>query len=236
LSPTDYPIGSKRLCVGTDYYETFNRANVTLVDLQKTPIDCIIPRGLRTSEREHEFDIMVFATGFDAMTGALSKIDIRGAAGATLLRAWAEGPKSYLGIAVAGFPNLFTVTGPGSPSVLGNVVTSIEQHVEWIAELIDYMRANKFDRVEAEGAAQETWSAHVTAAAAQTLMMKGKSWYLGANVPGKPRVFMPYIKGIAVYRDECDAVARDSYRGFHLTSSASLSSTAGSAARLAAAN
>jgi cation diffusion facilitator CzcD-associated flavoprotein CzcO len=217
LSPTDYPIGSKRLCVGTDYYETFNRDNVTLVDLHRTPIESITPRGIRTREREHDFDIIVFATGFDAMTGALARIDIRGVSGVTLQQTWAEGPKSYLGIGVAGFPNLFTVTGPGSPSVLGNVVISIEQHVEWIADLMDYMRSRKLDRIEADDAAQEEWTAHVTAAAAQTLMMKGKSWYLGANVPGKPRVFMPYIKGIAVYRDHCDAVARDGYRGFHLT-------------------
>jgi cyclohexanone monooxygenase len=234
LSPTDYPIGSKRLCVGTDYYETFNRDNVTLVDLQRTPIESITPRGIRTREREYDFDIIVFATGFDAMTGALARIDIRGVSGVTLQHAWAEGPKSYLGIGVAGFPNLFTVTGPGSPSVLGNVVISIEQHVEWIADLIDYMRSRKLDRIDADDAAQEEWTAHVTAAAAQTLMMKGKSWYLGANVPGKPRVFMPYIKGIAVYRDHCDTVARDGYRGFHLTS-ASATAQAPTAA-LAAAN
>ena len=232
LSPRDYPIGSKRLCVGTDYYETFNRDNVTLVDLHRTPIECITPRGIRTDGREHATDIIVFATGFDAMTGALARIDIRGVGGATLQREWAEGPKSYLGIGVAGFPNLFTVTGPGSPSVLGNVVISIEQHVEWVAEMIDYMRSNNLDRVEADAAAQRDWTAHVTAAASQTLMVKGKSWYLGANVAGKPRVFMPYIKGIALDRDHCDAVARDAYRGFHLTRA----SIAQAPAALAAAN
>jgi cyclohexanone monooxygenase len=233
LSPTDYPIGSKRLCVGSDYYETFNRDNVTLVDLQKTPIESITPRGIQTRDMGRHFDIIVLATGFDAMTGALARIDIRGVSGVTLQDAWFEGPKSYLGLAVAGFPNLFTVTGPGSPSVLGNVVISIEQHVEWIADLIEHMRSKQLDRVEADTAAQEEWSAHVTAAAAQTLMMKGKSWYLGANIPGKPRVFMPYVKGIAVYRDHCEAIARDGYRGFHLTTASAAGATAPAALAVA---
>jgi cyclohexanone monooxygenase len=222
LSPTDYPIGSKRLCVGTDYYETFNRDGVELVDLLKTPIDRITPRGIATNARQYELDIIVFATGFDAMTGALARIDIRGASGIALRDEWAEGPKSYLGLSVAGFPNLFTVTGPGSPSVLGNVVTSIEQHVEWIADLLCHARSQGFARIEAEAAAQGEWSAHVTAAAAATLMMKGKSWYLGANVPGKPRVFMPYVRGIAVYRDRCDEVARANYPGFRLSASSTI--------------
>jgi cyclohexanone monooxygenase len=217
LTPVDYPIGSKRICVGTDYYETFNRDNVTLIDVNANPIESITAAGIRTRERELEFDIIVFATGFDAMTGALSRVDIRGRDGLTLTGAWAEGPRSYLGLMVAGFPNLFTLTGPGSPSVLGNVVMSIEQHVEWVSDLIEHMRRNGYDRVEADADAQRKWSDHVGEAAAQTLFVKGKSWYLGANVPGKPRVFMPYVRGIGVYRDLCDEIAKDGYRGFHFT-------------------
>jgi cyclohexanone monooxygenase len=179
------------------------------------PIEAITAAGIRTRERELEFDIIVFATGFDAMTGALSRVDLRGRDGITLKAAWADGPRSYLGVMVAGFPNLFTLTGPGSPSVLGNVVVSIEQHVEWVSELIEHMRREGFDAVEADADAQRGWSDHVSEAAAQTLFVKGKSWYLGANVPGKPRVFMPYVRGIGVYRDACDEIAKDGYRGFH---------------------
>lgn len=214
LTPTDYPIGSKRLCVGTDYYETFNRQNVTLIDVNSNPIEAITATGIRTRERALEFDIIVFATGFDAMTGALAQIDIRGRDGLALKEAWAEGPQSYLGLMVAGFPNLFTLTGPGSPSVLGNVVVHIEQHVEWLSGLLDHMRREGYDTVEADVDAQREWTRHVTEAAAETLFVKGKSWYLGANVPGKPRVFMPYVRGIGVYRDLCDEIARDGYRGF----------------------
>lgn len=217
LSPKDYPIGTKRLCCDTDYYETFNRDNVLLVDLQTTPIESITPRGIRTTEREYEFDCIVYATGFDAMTGALLRIDIRGKHGLSLRDEWRAGPWTYLGVSMAGFPNLFTITGPGSPSVLSNVVHSIEQHVEWISDLLVYAREHGLNRIEAEADAQRDWTNKITAIAAGTLMMKGKSWYMGANVPGKPQVFMPYIGGVGSYRDICDAVARDGYSGFRLS-------------------
>jgi cyclohexanone monooxygenase len=190
---------------------------VSLIDVNANPIEAITRAGIRTRAGELEFDIIVFATGFDAMTGALSRIDIRGREGTALKDAWAEGPRSYLGLMAAGFPNLFTLTGPGSPSVLGNVVMSIEQHVEWASDLIEHMRREGFDAVDADADAQREWSDHVHEAAAATLFVKGKSWYLGANVPGKPRVFMPYVRGIGVYRDLCDEIAKDGYRGFHFS-------------------
>ncbi len=217
LTPKDYPIGSKRICIGTDYYETFNRDNVTLIDVNSNPIEAITPAGIRTRDGERSFDVIVFATGFDAMTGALSRIDIRGRNDVTLSKSWAEGPRSYLGLMIAGFPNLFTLTGPGSPSVLGNVVMSIEQHVEWVSDLLAHMHRERYDQVEPDRDAQTRWTEHVSEAASQTLFVKGKSWYLGANVPGKPRVFMPYVRGIGAYRDLCDEIARDGYRGFHFS-------------------
>jgi len=217
LTPRDYPLGTKRLCVDTDYYATFNRANVTLVDLRKTPIAAITPGGVRTSEREYAVDSLVFATGFDAMTGALLKIDIRGRAGRTLSEAWAEGPRTYLGLAIAGFPNFFTITGPGSPSVLSNMIVSIEQHVDWIADCLAHLRARGHAVIEATAEAQEEWVAHVNEVGHLTLYPRAKSWYMGANVPGKPRIFMPYIGGVGVYREKCDAVAAAGYTGFRLS-------------------
>jgi cyclohexanone monooxygenase len=214
LSSMDYPIGAKRVCVGTDYYETFNRTNVSLVDLRSTPIEAITKAGIQTTTRLHEVDIIVFATGYDALTGALTSIDIRGANGTILRETWSDGPTSYLGLAVSGYPNLFTVTGPGSPSVLGNVVVSIEQHVEWIADILDHARAVGARRIEAELDAQQKWSNHVAEVAAGTIFSKGQSWYVGANIPGKPRVFLAYLRGIAPYRDLCDQIAEDDYQGF----------------------
>jgi cyclohexanone monooxygenase len=217
LTPRDYPLGTKRLCVDTNYYATFNRDNVTLVDLRKTPIVAITPKGVRTSDRDYAVDSLVFATGFDAMTGALLKMDIRGRGGRTLAEKWAAGPRTYLGVAIAGFPNLFTITGPGSPSVLSNMIVSIEQHVDWIADCLAHLRARDHAAIEATVEAEEAWVAHVNDVGHMTLYPRAKSWYMGANVPGKPRIFMPYIGGVGIYREKCDAVAAAGYSGFRLS-------------------
>jgi len=214
LTPKDYPLGTKRLCVDTNYYATFNRDNVTLVDLRTTPIEAITPRGVRTREAEYAVDSLVFATGFDAMTGALLKIDIRGRGGRTLRDKWTAGPRTYLGLALAGFPNLFIITGPGSPSVLSNMIVSIEQHVDWIADCLAHLREHGHEAIEATADAEDAWVAHVNEVGHATLYPLAKSWYTGANVPGKPRVFMPYIGGVGVYRQKCDEVARKGYAGF----------------------
>ncbi|MFL5295494.1 MAG: flavin-containing monooxygenase [Phenylobacterium sp.] len=213
LSPTSYPIGAKRMCVDTGYYATFNRDNVSLVDLGEEPIEAIIPAGVKTAAGEYAVDAIVYAIGFDAMTGALDRIDIRGRGGARLKDAWAAGPKTYLGLLVAGFPNLFLVTGPGSPSVLCNMAVAIEQHVEWIGDCIAWMGERQARAIEATEAAQDEWVAHVNEVANLTIYPMANSWYLGANVPGKPRVFMPYIGGFPVYRDKCDDVAAKGYEG-----------------------
>ena len=217
LAPRDYPLGTKRLCVDTGYYDTFNRDNVTLIDLRKTPIQAITPRGLRTSAAEYTFDSLVFATGFDAMTGALLAVDIRGRGGRALREAWSGGPRTYLGLTVAGFPNLFAITGPGSPSVLSNMIVSIEQHVDWIADCVTYLRAHGHAAIEATAEAQEQWVAHVNEVGHLTLYPLANSWYMGANVPGKPRIFMPYIGGVGAYRQHCDSVAARGYEGFTLS-------------------
>ena len=217
LTPTDYPLGTKRLCVDTDYYATFNRDNVSLVDLRKTPIEAITPRGVRTTAAEYTVDSLVFATGFDAMTGALLKMDIRGRGGLALRDKWAAGPRTYLGLAVAGFPNLFTITGPGSPSVLSNMIVSIEQHVDWIADCLRQLRTQDRQRIEATAEAEEAWVTHVNEVGHMTLYPRAKSWYMGANVPGKPRIFMPYIGGVGVYRQKCDEIAAAGYVGFTLS-------------------
>jgi cyclohexanone monooxygenase len=216
LLPRDYPIGTKRLCIDTGYFETYNRDNVTLVNLKSTPISRITPTGLRTTENEYELDSLVFATGFDAMTGTLSNIDIRGRNGLRLRDRWSEGPVTYLGLAIAGFPNLFTITGPGSPSVLSNMIVSIEQHVEWIAECIDYMGKHELGVVEATREAEVDWTEHVNDVAASMLLSQGNSWWKGANIPGKPVVFMPYAGGVGRYREICDEVAGRGYIGFNL--------------------
>ncbi len=216
LTPKDYPVGTKRLCVDTNYYDTFNRDNVTLVDVRKSPIEAITPHGLRTRDEAYVLDSIVFATGFDAMTGALLKIDIRGRAGAPLQQKWAGGPRTYLGVATAGFPNLFTITGPGSPSVLSNMIVSIEQHVDWIADCLAYLREHHLGGIEATVDAQDAWVAHVNEVGHATLYPRANSWYMGANVPGKPRIFMPYIGGVGVYREKCAEVAAKGYEGFTL--------------------
>ena len=216
LAPRDYPLGTKRLCVDTDYYDTFNRDNVTLIDLKKSPIEAITPDGLRTRDRSYALDSIVFATGFDAMTGSLLAIDIRGRAGKALKEKWAEGPRTYLGVSIAGFPNLFTITGPGSPSVLSNMIVSIEQHADWIADCIEYLRNNGRMAIEATVEAEDEWVEHVNQVGHATLYPQANSWYMGANIPGKPRIFMPYIGGVGVYRQKCDEVAAKGYEGFRL--------------------
>jgi cyclohexanone monooxygenase len=218
LCPFDHPLGTKRPCCDIDYFETFNRDNVTLVDVRKSPIVEITPKGIRTEDAEYEFDAIVFAIGFDAMTGALFDIDIRGHDGLKLRDAWADGPRTYLGIQTVGFPNMFTITGPQSPSVLSNMVVSIEQHVDWITDAIAYLRERGLDTMEPTKEAQDAWVDHSNEVGNATLYPKAKSWYTGANVPGKPFVFMPYIGGVAPYRQKCDEVAAASYKGFTLTS------------------
>jgi len=216
LCPRDYPYGTKRLCVDTNYYQTFNRPNVSLVDVKKAPIEEITPDGLRTTEKSYEFDAIVFATGFDAMTGALLAMDIQGRDGLSLREKWAAGPRTYLGLQVAGFPNLFTITGPGSPSVLSNMLVSIEQHVEWIDDCLRYLRDHELTTIEAEVEAEDQWVDHVNAVADRTLFPRANSWYIGANIPGKPRVFMPYVGGVGNYDQKCAAVAANGYEGFRL--------------------
>ena len=217
LLPKDYPLATKRLCVDTGYYATFNRDNVTLIDARATPIQEITRTGLRTSEAEYRIDSIVFATGFDAMTGALCNIDIRGRVGASVQQKWSGGPRTYLGIMIAGFPNLFIITGPGSPSVLSNMVLSIEQHVDWIADCIAYLRQRRLASIEATTDAENAWVAHVNEVANYTLFPLANSWYTGANIPGKPRVFMPYIGGAGVYRQKCAEIAANGYEGFALS-------------------
>ena len=214
LSP-DTIVFCRRLCVDTDYYATFNRDNVDLVDLSGNPIEKITEGSMVVGGKEYELDAIVFALGFDAMTGALLRIDIRGRDGRTLKDKWANGPLTYLGLAIEGFPNFFTITGPGSPSVLSNMVPAIEQHVEWVAHCIAYMRNEKVRTIEANIKAEESWVNHVNQVADKTLFPTCNSWYTGANVPGKPRVFMPYI-GFPLYLRKCNKVAANGYEGFDL--------------------
>ena len=212
LSP-DSVVGCKRMCVDTDYYATYNRENVTLVDVSADPIERITPAGVVSGGTEYAFDALVFATGFDAMTGAVSRIDIRGRDDVALADAWSAGPRTYLGLGTVGFPNLFLVTGPGSPSVLSNMVPSIEQHVEFIADCIAHMRQEGHRTVEPKPSAQDEWVEHVNEVAGETLYPNCNSWYLGANVPGKPRVFMPYL-GFDTYVARCRDVVAKGYEGF----------------------
>jgi cyclohexanone monooxygenase len=217
LQPDNHPIGSKRICVDTDYYATFNRPNVTLIDIRSTGIEEILPNAVRAGGQTYEIDTLVLATGFDAMTGSVAKIDIRGRNGRTLNQKWAAGPKTYLGLMSEGFPNLFIITGPGSPSVLSNMIVSIEQHVDWIADCLAFMRNHGLVSMEATRDAEEQWVAHVNEVAQMTVYPQANSWYMGANIPGKPRIFMPYIGGVGVYRRICNEVAAAGYRGFAMT-------------------
>jgi cyclohexanone monooxygenase len=217
LQPENYPFGSKRLCVDTDYYATFNRPNVTLVDICPNGIEEILTGAVRAGGQDYEIDALVLATGFDAMTGSVAKIDIYGRGRHTLNQKWAAGPKTYLGLMSEGFPNLFLITGPGSPSVLSNMIVSIEQHVDWIADCLTFMRDRGHAMIEATTDAEEKWVAHVNEVANMTLYPQANSWYMGANIPGKPRIFMPYIGGVGAYRQICDEVAAKGYRGFAMT-------------------
>jgi cyclohexanone monooxygenase len=217
LQPDSHPIGTKRICIDTDYFATFNRPNVSLVDIKTNPIQEVSANAVRVAGTDHQVDALVLATGFDAMTGSVAKIGISGRSGQTLKQKWAEGPKTYLGLMSAGFPNLFIITGPGSPSVLSNMIVSIEQHVDWIADCLVHMRRNGLATMEAGGDAEDKWVAHVNEVAHGTLYPQANSWYMGANVPGKPRIFMPYIGGVPVYRQKCDEVAAKGYEGFALT-------------------
>jgi cyclohexanone monooxygenase len=216
LCPDDHPLGTKRMCVDTAYFETYNRPNVRLVSIRESPIDEITETGLRVAGEQFAFDTIVLGTGFDAMTGALLAIDLRGRDGLSLREKWAEGPRSSLGLTIAGFPNLFTVTGPGSPSVLSNMMVSIEQHVDWIVACIAHLRESGIATIEPSGEAEDTWVDHVREVGEASLYPRAKSWYMGANIPGKPRVLLPYVGGVGRYREICDAVAAQGYDGFVL--------------------
>ncbi|HMD24414.1 MAG TPA: cyclohexanone monooxygenase, partial [Streptosporangiaceae bacterium] len=209
-------IGTKRTCVDIGYFETYNHDHVELVDVRSSPITTVTPRGLATAAGEHELDVIVFAIGFDAITGALLDIDVRGREGVRLAAKWQAGPCTYLGLCVAGFPNLFMITGPGSPSVLSNMVVSIEQHADWILDCLDHLRGRGLDRIEATAEAEAGWVRHVGELADRTLYPRAASWYVGANIPGKPRVFMPYTGGCGTYRRECEQVVERGYDGFVL--------------------
>ncbi|MCX4635635.1 NAD(P)/FAD-dependent oxidoreductase [Streptomyces sp. RPA4-5] len=220
LSPSTFPFGTKRPCLDTGYYATYNKPHVRVVDLTRTPIVEITPRGIRISDREHAVDVIAFATGFDALTGSQVAMDIVGKGGTTLREKWADGPRNHLGLLSAGFPNLFTVIGPLSPSVLSNAVVAIEQHVEWISDCIAHLRRNGITEIDATPRAEADWRTHVADLAAQTLYPSVDSWYMGANVPGKPRVFLAYTGGLERYRAECAAAAEDGYRAFALSGGA----------------
>ena len=214
LAPKDHPIGTKRLCLDTNYYEVYNRDNVTLVDARSAPIEEITPGGLRTSAAEYEVDGIAFATGFDAMTGALMEIDIGVKGGPKLADKWAHGPLTYLGLMVAGFPNMFMITGPGSPGVKSQMILSIEQHTDFIVDCLRHMRERGRTVIEADETAELAWVEHVNQVADSTLYPLANSWYVGANIPGKPRVFMPYVGGVDAYKRKCDEIAANGYEGF----------------------
>ena len=212
LTP-EHIIGCKRLVIDTDYFETFNRPNVQLVDVSQDPIREITSSGLATEENDFEFDVLIFATGFDAMTGSILRIAITGRDGLTIQEKWSAGPSTYLGLTVPGFPNMFAISGPGSPSVLTNMIISIEQHVEWISDCITWLDTKEASTIEASPGSEDEWVAHVNAKADRTLFPGCNSWYLGANVPGKTRVFMPLL-GFPGYVRRCNEVAENDYEGF----------------------
>jgi cyclohexanone monooxygenase len=222
LSPRGYPMGCKRQVVDIGYYEAFNRTNVKLVDLRNSPIKAINPTGVETTTDQYDVDILIYATGFDAMTGAINNVAISGRNRQPLKEKWSEGPKSYLGLQVAGFPNFFTVTGPGSPSVLSNMLCSIEQHCDWITDCIENMKRKNINTIEADADAEEAWVEHVRDVASGTMLTAPScsSWYLGVNIAGKPRVFMPYVGGVGAYRAKCDDVTEKGYEGFIFDASA----------------
>ena len=218
LLPRDHPFASKRALIDTNYFDTYNRDNVDLVDIRHFPIEEITPTGLRTEDgEEYEVDVIVFATGYDAMTGTFFNIDITGRNGQKLREKWSGGPTTYLGLATADFPNMFMITGPQSPSVLSNMPVSIEQHVEWISSFVEYLRERAIDVVDVDPQFEVEWVQHVNDIADQTMYMLADSWYLGANIPGKPRVFMPYAGGVGAYRERCDEIAAEGYTGFTMS-------------------
>ena len=219
LIPQDYPVGCKRIVVEIGYYETYNLEHVTLVDLRKGAITEITPTSVRTEQGDFDVDVLVVATGFDAMTGPLTRIDITGCGGRSLKEKWADGPRAYLGLMTSGFPNLFLITGPGSPSVLSNMVVSIEQHVDLVTDTIAHMQSNGLAAIDALPGAEDEWVDHVMEVADGTQFTDAScsSWYLGANIDGKARVFMPYVGGVGRYREHCDEVVAGGYRGFALT-------------------
>jgi cation diffusion facilitator CzcD-associated flavoprotein CzcO/acetyl esterase/lipase len=219
LCPKDHFYGTKRPCIDTRYFETYNLPHVRLVDLRKEPLVSVTERGIDTASRSFDFDAIVYATGFDAMTGAIVAVDIEGREGLSLKDKWAGGPLTYLGLTTAGFPNLFLITGPGSPSVLSNMAVSIEQHVDWVSNCIAHTRREGFDAIEATPAAESAWVQHVNDYADITLFPRANSWYMGANVPGKPRVFLPYIGGVDRYRRACEEVVDRGYLGFNFKGS-----------------
>jgi cyclohexanone monooxygenase len=214
LCPYEYPLATKRMCIDTGYYEAYNRDNVKLVGVKQTPIEEFTEQGLRVGGVDEAFDVIVLATGFDAMTGALQRVDIRGRDGETLREKWREGARSFLGLALAGFPNLFTITGPLSPSVLSNMMVSIEQHVDLVARCIAEAHARGADVVEATPEAEEAWVEHAREVGDASLYPRASSWYMGANIPGKPRVLLPYVGGVGAYRLACERVVADGYAGF----------------------
>ncbi|KQY54338.1 MULTISPECIES: flavin-containing monooxygenase [unclassified Nocardioides] len=217
LIPSDHPIGTKRICTDSGYYATFNRDNVALVNLRKDPIEHIADWGVKTSESSYELDVLVFATGFDAMTGALTRMDIRGEGGVLLRDAWADGPVTYLGYQVPAFPNFFILNGPGSPAVLANMVLGSEMQVDWLLALIRAADEQGADRVAVSPDVAQEWTTQLQEAAEQTLFPRANSWYMGANIEGKPRKFMLYLGGLGTYAAFCDEIAADDYRGFELT-------------------
>ena len=222
LAPKTYPIGTKRICIDSGYFETYNRDNVDLVDISEEPIERLTPTGLIAHGKAFKFDSIVFATGFDAMTGTLFNVDIRGRAGLTLKQKWYAGPRTYLGLMSEAFPNLFMITGPGSPSVKSNMMVSIEQHVDFVTESIVYMRQHGLEVMEPELAAEDDWVDHVQETANKTLFPRANSWYMGANIPGKPRLFMPYIGGVGTYRKKCEEIVAANYKGFHFEPTAAV--------------
>ena len=216
LSPKNL-FGCKRLCVASGYYETFNRKNVNLIDVSEKPIDCITPNGVSVDSKEFKVDTIVLATGFDAMTGALKKIDIAGIGNLKLKEKWQDGPRTYLGLTTTGFPNFFTITGPGSPSVLTNMIPSVEQHVEWVSECIRFMMSRGLKQIVASSSAENGWMEHANDLAEKSLRSTCLSWYLGSNVPGKPRIFMPYVGGVPIYVEKCENVVANGYFGFEMS-------------------
>lgn len=216
LVPTDHAFGTKRVPLESGYYEAYNRDNVHLVDLRESPIERITAKGVKTGNAEYELDVMIFATGFDAVTGALNRIDIRGKGGQALKDKWSNGPETYLGLLSAGFPNLFTVLGPTNGGTFCNIPRCIEQNVEWVTECIAYMRKNGFERISTTRESEDKWSQHVDETVNQTLLPQTPTWFFGANVPGKKRTFLMYAGGHPLYRQKCDEVAANGYEGFVL--------------------